>query len=76
MESITDKVIHDYRIWRDDYWKNKCKKNDTYTYKRDGKKVESKIGFLKKRRRGAVNTKKTKNVACQNRTQASVNGGT
>lgn len=48
MESITEKVIYDYRKWRDDYWKNKCKKNDTYTYKRDGKKVVSKRGFLKK----------------------------
>jgi len=48
MESITEKNIYDYRKWRDDYWKKKFKKNDTYTYKRDGKKVISKRGYLKK----------------------------
>jgi integrase len=45
MESITEKVVEDYRIWRDEYWD---KKKDTYTYNRNGKKVVSKRGFLKK----------------------------
>ena len=48
MENISQKMIGDYRYWRDGYWTRKLQGSQSRTYIRNGKEIVARSKWLKK----------------------------